>query len=1122
MANSSRQNALFGINDWQRIYQTYNTADFQSYNYETLRKAFVDYLRINFPENFNDFTESSEYVALLDVIAFMGQALAFRNDLNTRENFIDTAERRDSVIKLANLVSYTPKRNLTSEGFLKVVRLQTTENLYDLNGLNIANNIILWNDPANINWLEQFNIVLNAALVDSQRIGKPGNSKIIQDVKTDEYTLNIDTTSLPVIPFTGIVDNISMDFELVSVTSVNSDALYEIPPQYSGRFNMLYRNDKLGYGSPNTGFFFYFKQGTLLNYDFTLDQEITNRVVDISNIEGINNTDTWLFQLNSDGTNTRWSQVDSVYSSTPLTDVSSSRTVFSVISRFNDQVSYAFGDGVFSKIPIGNFRAFVRSDNALAYTINPTELQGITVTIPYISRKRSIETLTIGLELQSNVSTSAQRESIADIKLRAPTRYYTQNRMVNGEDYQNFPFTLYNSIIKSKALNRTSVGVSRNLDLLDPTLKYSSTVGFGNDAALYQDTNDIPRQLTITNSNDIIKFLTDTLAVTLGGYGCRQYYTQNIYPGFNTGTTQYYWNTSTTITNGVTGYFYEFSSGVPTPVLLGTYSTTNTKYISIGALVQFTAPTGYYFDNNNYLTTDTNVSTRTTAWLAVTNVIGDGANSGQGNFVNASGPVTLSGYMPNNALLTNIIPVFNNNLSSTILQQCITRMELGQSFTLVFNPMLPLSVDRWSVGTSTEINYFVKFNAITATNYEVSFRNLRYYFSSPGDTRFYFDSDKLIYDPYTGQKQYDYIQILANNTQPNNNAALPQAYQLQIIGQPVRADGYVNDFEVEVSSVLSTNNNILINPDFFQTITGYVSGSTNTRYFAFFKQITDTSYITRYIAISTNSVVYAYPNKNAIELVKYDYPVGQLYYAYNTGLFYVTVNNATVTGAPNYTLKEEPATLYIARTGRQPLNYQYRHISDNTTRVDPGTTNIIDLYVVTQSYYTAYINYLQDTTGTIPEPDKPTMTELRNTYSATLNEYKMMSDTVVLNSATFKPLFGTKAPVELRASIKIIKNINISISDSEIRSAVVTVMNTYFDINNWGFGDTFYFSELSAYIHSELGQYVSSVVLVPADTSLKFGNLYEIRCRPYEIFVNGATGIDIIIVSALTPSDLNI
>ena len=132
MATSSRQSSIFGVNDWKTIYRTYKQADFQSYDYETLRKTFVDYLRVTYPETFNDYVESSEYVALLDVMAFMGQALSFRDDLNTRENFIDTAERRDSVIKLANLVGYNPKRNSAGQGFLKITAIQTTEQVKEI------------------------------------------------------------------------------------------------------------------------------------------------------------------------------------------------------------------------------------------------------------------------------------------------------------------------------------------------------------------------------------------------------------------------------------------------------------------------------------------------------------------------------------------------------------------------------------------------------------------------------------------------------------------------------------------------------------------------------------------------------------------------------------------------------------------------------------------------------------------------------------------------------------------------------------------------------------------------------------------------------------------------------
>ena len=290
---SNRQSNLFGINYWQQIYQTYAGADFTSYNYETLRKSFIDYLQIYYPETFNDYIESSEFIALLDVMAFMGQGLAFRNDLNARENFIDTAERRDSVVKLANLVSYTPQRNLAGQGYLKVISIQTTQNITDINGLNLSNVPILWNDPANPSWQDQFNTIINATLINSQFVGRPGNIQDILGTTTSEYSINIPPLSLPIVPFNATINGQSSAFELTSMTSVGEDYLYEIPPAPSGKFNILYRNDQLGYGSPNTGWFFYFKQGTLQSYTFNLAQQIANQVINIGNIQGVNNTDTW-------------------------------------------------------------------------------------------------------------------------------------------------------------------------------------------------------------------------------------------------------------------------------------------------------------------------------------------------------------------------------------------------------------------------------------------------------------------------------------------------------------------------------------------------------------------------------------------------------------------------------------------------------------------------------------------------------------------------------------------------------------------------------------------------------------------------------------------------------------
>jgi hypothetical protein len=337
-----------------------------------------------------------------------------------------------------------------------------------------------------------------------------------------------------------------------------------------------------------------------------------------------------------------------------------------------------------------------------------------------------------------------------------------------------------------------------------------------------------------------------------------------------------------------------------------------------------------------------------------------------------------------------------------------------------------------------------------------------------------------------------------------------------IIGQPVESDGYVDDFQVLISYRDSDNDGVPDNPDFFEEITGYATGSANLGIYVFFRLVQDATLLERYEIVPTTDVVYQYPIKSAIEVVKYEYPVGQVYYAYTENKLYQSVHDPLFL-TPNYILVE--LNNWLMRPGRQGLSFQYKHNSNNTTRIDPATTNIIDLYVVTQAYYTSYQNWIQDTTNTVPIPSKPTISELNIAYSQ-LNDYKMLSDNIILNSVVFKPLFGPKAAPALRATIKCIKSSSTNASNSEIRSAVLSAMNSYFSINNWNFGDTFFFSELSAYLHAQVGDLISSVVLVPNDPNLTFGDLYEIKCAPYEIFVNAATANDVVIIPALTPNEL--
>jgi hypothetical protein len=175
--------------------------------------------------------------------------------------------------------------------------------------------------------------------------------------------------------------------------------------------------------------------------------------------------------------------------------------------------------------------------------------------------------------------------------------------------------------------------------------------------------------------------------------------------------------------------------------------------------------------------------------------------------------------------------------------------------------------------------------------------------------------------------------------------------------------------------------------------------------------------------------------------------------------------------------------------------------------------------VATLEYYTSYQNWIKDSTGTVSEPTPPTIDDLTTAYAG-LQDYKMISDNMILNSVEFLPLFGKKAPEALRAIIKVIPAANTTASTSEIKNLVVANMDAYFNITYWDFGATFYFSELAAYIHSQIGDVVSSVVLVPLNPQKAFGDLYEIRSAPYQIFVNAATVNDVEVIQALTSTNI--
>ena len=87
---------------------------------------------------------------------------------------------------------------------------------------------------------------------------------------------------------------------------------------------------------------------------------------------------------------------------------------------------------------------------------------------------------------------------------------------------------------------------------------------------------------------------------------------------------------------------------------------------------------------------------------------------------------------------------------------------------------------------------------------------------------------------------------------------------------------------------------------------------------------------------------------------------------------------------------------------------------------------------------------------------------------------------------------------------------------------IISNIDTFFDIENWDFGETFYFTELSAYIHSQLVGNIQSVVLVPQYENSRFGNLFQITPNENELFVSSAKVADVQVVSEFNNTNLRI
>jgi hypothetical protein len=1125
MSQSLRQNNLFLGQDWRVLYQAMSQVNFNAYDYDTIRQALIDYIRLNYPEDFNDWIESSEFVAIIELLAYLASSLAFRLDLNIRENFIDTATRRDSIFRLARLISYNPRRCIAAQGLVKLTQVITDQNIYDSNGFNLANVPVIWNDANNPDWFEQFILVLNASFSKVNPFGQPVKSGAVNGLTVERYDLDNTVTRTLAFPFTGVVNGQQMNFEFVNTDFVNSvsgsitvgSAGYyrEKTPNYIQPWSVLYRNDGNGNASPDTGFFGLFKQGTLSFTDFVLSEPLSNRVLDLTALN-VNESDVWVETVDDQGnTLVEWTKVPALFGTNIAYNSlnRSTRDIFQVITRDisgTDSISIKFSDGNFGNIPVGRIRVYFRTSNNLTYTILPQDISSVPLSLSYYRDNdgTSQNLLQMQFDLQSSVANSLSRESNAFIRERAPAVFYSQNRMVNGEDYNVYPL-ISSQALKIKSVNRVYSGQSRYIDINDPTSTYQNSKVFSDDGILFEEEHEtyieVPNSLNVNNTQILDTYIQPLIQGSVDSRkintDMRDFYLAK-YPKRGGGNIQWT-NQNPSNTVFPNAHFYTQTVDFVLALPDTTYGIRKGSYL--------------FFANG------------TSSYLV-----------DEGNSVSSAGNAIISSFVPNGTMLSSVIPSFKDVLLSAekdaVKNALDEKLSFGISYIQLTGMWQIISTSNLAVDAdfslaqqgntanqNLDASWLIQLKYVPGFGWYITSRGLKYVFESVNDVRFYTINTSPVISSNTGLANQDFVKILRVNTNLATNLSFSQDWFWPIASQQLYPDGYIEPRRVQVRFQDSNFDGIVDNPDEFKVIvdpdreqqidldTGLITGSSfpyvfwKTTVINGFDYLTPTTVDKIFTDLISMSTKYP-PNPLS-------WNDGEVAYVRDQKLFfkYQFSNNSLIDVTPSYK----------AAVGRNDLNYCWQHFIDKGKRVDPAIMNIIDTYVLTSSYDTAMRNWIARGKTTDPMPQPPAPEDLRITF-AEFDTYKMMTDQLIWHPVKYKLLFGQSADPELRVSFKVVKNSGVSITDSEIKARIIRDIDNYFSIANWDFGQSFFFTELAAYIHQQNPAILNSLVIVPQNQNSSFGDLFEIKCQPDEIFISSARVTDILIVPSLNQTELRL
>jgi len=1058
---------------WTRAHEVFTRVNFNAFDYNTIKESLLDYVKLYFPEDFNDYIESSEFIAILEIFAYVGEILAYRLDLNAHENFITTAERKESILRLAKLISYKASRNIAARGLVKITSIQTTEQVVDSQGRNLSNTNIVWNDLNNVDWKEQFLVVMNRVLEQDFGTIAPNERAQIEDVLFELYTWGnqpLKSNGITTFDYSATSAGTSFPMELVPVKLTETSPV-EKRPERNGKMSLLYGSDGLGDGSDTTGFFLFTKQGTLQVQQKSFDGVTPNQTSELV-FDNINETDIW---LNNVDTDTRgilevdpyaeilphladksnrygeWDEVDLANAQNILFNTDKNRQKYETETLDRDQVRLIFGDGEFSDIPSGEFDIWYRTSANSSSIIQQTSVIDQTASFTYLDLTNTVQTFTFTFSLINSLQNASVSEDIEHVRRVAPSVYYTQDRMVNGRDYNSFMLQ-DPSILKLQAVNRTFSGDSKYIAWHDPKEYYEDVKIFGEDLALYWVQNDVTtggllssnRALT---SNEVIVNLVEPLLCSADFY--------------NIMVDEFQKATSTSINDLRCTFSVAESASIQPDLDLAATSANPQVDLYFSAEVNEWTVDAHPTESSIFMIrieaqfSASSLSGWTVRWQTKRmNVQSETTRFRHSNtttsIINFS---TLNSNDDNVLILRanldgNKTGMLSANKKYNVLGQELVEQNLPNAGIPDDNKLSVLPTDLDDDGVADfepQEELFDATDTFIVTGspaQEISFILPSMYYTHG------FEAESVIVTVDGTPYQYD------------QTATIPESWRTPSTGSP-------ETFENELTS-------IIINDSIVPGGSPEVVVEITTKQYVYFTRATSTD-------------------------------------------AWVPIEDTTLNKAAWYSDQTNTINLYKREYGRYPLNFAWFYTTPRFHLVDPAASNIIDMFLVTAGYYQGLTRWLENKTDV--KPDEPTPLDLRTAYDSLLQN-SMISDTVILQSGKFKILFGSRAIPELRAKFKVIRPTNNNLTDNEVKVNIVGIIQSFFDIDDWDFGSSFFFTELAASVHASLGTEINSIVLVPSYTTNQFGDMFQVQSRENEIFIPDISTENIEIIQSFTSENI--